>query len=240
MAGATLLTLTFEHASGIPENRVVWTFPLQTIDLLDPTNAELDLAMANMVDFLNEAQTTADLASYLSDELSRTAGAVTIRCYDLDGHLDGSAHGSPIRSVTTTLDAAAANSELPAECAVVLTTRGVGWESALVEAPDGADPGSLVDRPRQRLSGRNFIGPLNNATADMISNAVRVTPIFVTDLLDAAEDLAADMIADGWNWMVWSRVNAAMVRVDDVQVDNAFDTMRKRGPDSTIRTTRGV
>lgn len=238
MAGAFLFTSTFEHLSGFPEDRIVTTFPIAWTGAGGPAPADFDNAFINIVDFWNVAGTTQDLAAYISAEASRVADASVIRAYDVAAFLDGSPHGSAVDEFAFTLDAADGAADLPAECAVVLTTRANGWQAAAVEAPDGVDAGTAVDRPRQRLSGRNYLGPLSSSATAVITNAMRVASIFVVDALDAGEALQAAMIADGFEWMVWSRVNAAMEPITHLQVDNAIDTMRKRGPDPTVRTTR--
>lgn len=240
MAEEHLFTVTFEHLSGLPEDRVVWTFPMRFTAGPAPVEADFIEAKDELVNFLNDPFTTGSIAQFLSEELSRAAGAVTIRAYDIEAHLDGSAHGSPVYSSTSTLDPKFADISLPGEVAAVLTTRALDWDLAPVEAPDGADPGTLVDRPRQRLSGRNYIGPLNAATLEVVSNAVRVDPLFVADVLDAANALHDGLVLENWNWCVWSRVNEALVPIEVVQMDNAFDSMRKRGPDSTVRTSLTV
>jgi hypothetical protein len=238
MAQELLFTTTFEHVSGMPEDRVVTTFPIAWTGAGSPTSGDLGQAFADLDAFWNTVQTTEAVAAYLSTEISRTAGSALLRAYSLVGHLDGSPHGSPISSTPMTPAAAGGSSDLPAEVAVVLTTRANGWEAAAVEAPDGVDPGTAVDRPRQRLSGRIFIGPLRNSAIGAGGTVRRVSSFMITDLLDAGEQLQTDLVADGFEWQVWSRVNAAIEPITHLQVDNAFDTQRRRGPDATVRTTR--
>ncbi len=240
MAHDYLFTATLEHLTGLPEDRIVTTFPISWTGAGDPAPADLDLALAQVVLFFNAANTTQAIAAYLSAEASRAADASIVRVYDIAGKLDGSPHGSAVDELPFTLGAADGAADIPAECAVVLTTRATGWQAAPVEAADGADPGALVDRPRQRLSGRNFIGPLSSSATAVISDAMRVATIMVTDLLDAGQDLQLGLQGFDFEWNVWSRVNEAVVPITHLQVDNAVDTMRKRGPDPTVRTTRTI
>jgi hypothetical protein len=106
MAQELLFTTTFEHVSGMPEDRVVTTFPIAWTGAGSPTSGDLGQAFADLDAFWNTVQTTEAVAAYLSTEISRTAGSALLRAYSLVGHLDGSPHGSPISSTPMTPAAA--------------------------------------------------------------------------------------------------------------------------------------
>jgi len=237
-----LATVTLKAASGFVEDDVVNTFSFQC-DGTTATATKITQLQTAIAAFYNTNQsTTRAPAYYLAHSISRSTNATLVRYYDVEDSLDGSPHGSPLDTKMFTLAAAASNPDLPAEAAVVLTTRGTSWATALVETTDGSDAGSLVDRPRQRRSGRIYFGPLNSAASTEPSDGTFARPVsaVITTFLDAAEDLQDAVQANGDNWAVWSRVDAAMRNVTDAQMDNAFDTMRSRGPAATSRTTRAL
>lgn len=230
-----LCTATFEHVSGLPEDRVVMSFPFTST-----VGNDIDqggIAAGLIGEFFATATTLGTkVGEYLSPELSR-AVSHTVDTYSLDGHLDGSPHGSPIRSDVISLPNPG-STMLPGECAVVMTTRASGWATAAVETPDGADPGTEVDRPKQRHSGRMYFGPLCQVgVLDPASGRARVADGFRSVLAAAAVRLQDNAYNVDLAWCVWSRKDAIFRLITDVQVDNAFDMQRKRGVAATSRTT---
>lgn len=238
-----LATVTMEHTSGIAKDRVVNTFAMKG-NVLDTVAAQGGRIAACLTSFYNDVQSSGStLASYLSHGISRAAGGATVRVYNLDGHEDGTPHGSPIYQSNFTMAAVAgATSPQPEEVACVLTLRANQWAEQPIERPDGVDLDGDIDRPRQRYSGRVFIGPLNNGTNTPVANISRPNTTFKTTLLDAGEGLYDDLAAAGTiiNWCVWSRQDHVLRPITDVQVDDAFDTQRRRGATPTLRTNRVV
>lgn len=229
-----LATVTFANTTGIARDNVVNDFVAVTDPAKTPAVVGADL-LAALTRFYNLASEPFDLAHYLGAQLSRVAAQTTVRAYTLDGHLDGTPHGSPFFTGTFTLDPRAGGNTFPDEVACVATIRAAGWDTALVEVPDGADPGTLVDRPRQRRSGRCYIGPLEAAAADFTTDAPRPSVAFMQVVRAAYQTLAADLVAGGHHLGVWSRVDAAVRNAVRVEVDNAFDTQRRRGVRATSR-----
>lgn len=237
-----LIVVSFDSSSGLPADQVTNSFAAQTAAGSLITHAP---GIATAVrDFYN-AEPSGDpgwtVGSFLSGSLSRGAGAMVLDVYDLTGHEDGSPHGSPVYSTAQTLVAPLAGTPLPEEVACCLTLRASAWSSQPVERPDAdIPPDGAVDRPRQRRTGRLYIGPLVSAAIDASSGRPRVHSNLSFVLRKAALDLQADMNALGHNWSVWSRKEETLRNVQDVQVDNAFDTQRRRGPRSTLRDTQAV
>lgn len=89
--------------------------------------------------------------------------------------------------------------------------------------------------PQARRRGRVFIGPLLLNT----SSVGRPTTTIVTALAGAGDALktSVDAITGDVAWAVWSQVDQAAVPVTDGWVDNAFDTVRRRGIRPNSRTT---
>lgn len=208
--------VTFQGASELPEDQYVNTFHVES------AAATLDLAAADihplLTDFYTDVQVTLALSQYLSQYLSRT---VTVKYYNL-------AQAEPRVPVTDTFTMAAAGitSELPMECAVVLSLR-------------GAPPVT----PRRR--GRLFIGPLSTGaiTDGTATDPPTVSADFRGDLAAAAQDLKNGLISLGLDnrWVIRSTVPAVnYVPVEGGWIDNDFDTQRRRGPRASTRTQWGT
>lgn len=238
--GQALVTVTIAAASGLAEDSVVNQFAFATDGSV--ASAGVDLYDA-LNDFYNNANGAGDkIAQYMSNGLGGTSPAAChARLYNIESHLDGSPHGSPISEYTFGLAARTGSTvSLPEEVALVLTTRGYAWDDQPIEAADGSDPGSAIDRPRQRYSGRVFLGPFNSSANSESSGHARPVAALRTCILDAAEKLWDDTLAAGHSWCVWSRTDEALRPIQDVQIDDAWDTQRRRGTAPTARTTRQV
>jgi hypothetical protein len=213
------VSVTFEHFDGLPRDRVVNTF---TFHNGGSAFADADLAEieARIQAFYNSVPTGGShaLAFYMSGALSRAVKPV-IRHYNLDGHLDGSAHGSPVRVTDwgSNLGAVGGTQLLPGECAAVCT-----FVADFTGVPEFA-PGA---RPRAHFRGRIYLGPLTNAALSVSSNRAILDPTFVQDLGKSALELVG---AGDPTLQVWSRKTAATHDVVSVEVDDAFDTQRRRG-----------
>lgn len=239
-----LTQVTFAATSGLAEDAVVNDFVVDYLNPIDETNVgQLTIPIASFYNFV--AAGGQSVASFISGMISRAVSSATMKVFDITGHLDGSPHGSPVATDAMTLSAAALDTSLPEEVAVVLTTRADGWQGAAVDVPAGA-PGPAGNlRPKQRLSGRLYVGPLAthaNHGGELAGAEPRPTIELRTALLDAAEHLVDQLAAavpDG-SWSVWSRADAQTTPITHVQVDDAFDTMRSRGRDATSRLTRQV
>lgn len=237
-----LATATLKPSSGMAEDAVVNTFAFSMPSGFETVESNLD-TLADIVGhfyrLVPTGETTA-VGEYLGPQVVHDATGVTTRIYDITGHLDGSPHGSPIFEKASNLPAAFSSvTPLPAEVAVCLSLHGTGWEAAAVEVPDGSDPGSAVDRPRQRRSGRIYIGPLNSAavTTGGPNNDAMPALAFREVLHAAAEALAdsARAVAAGGRWCIWSRADTFLYTITDVSTDNALDSQRRRGAAPTSR-----
>jgi hypothetical protein len=215
-----ITTVTFEHISGLPEDRIVNTFAWVASDL---AALQLD-TVAGIPNFYNVAHAPAadKLASWMSPLIDHGGNRVTIKYYDVTTHLDGSAHGSPVDIDTFTLSAPLAADPLPEEVAAVISFHG-----NLTDIPE--ESGST--RPAARHRGRVYIGPLNVQGVNNV-DASMSTPM-MNSMVGAGRFLLG---LAGGHFSVWSRANAAMYTATGGFVDNAFDTQRRRGHDATSRT----
>lgn len=150
-------------------------------------------------------------------------------------------HGSPIaaRQAVPRIVANASGSSLPAEVAAVVTLKALGRDEAPVEVADGEDLDAAVDRPRQRRTGRFYLGPLTTSAINS-TNATfdaHIAEVFRGDVLTKCID-----VFDVFAWStttqprlcVWSRKDGVMRPVESFHMDNACDTIRGRGRDATI------
>lgn len=249
MAGEHLATVTIPHVSGLPEDAVVNTFPIDMMPANPIPDFVTDVVTA-LGRFYNTPNASSQfIARFLGNGLSRASQACVVRLYDVSANLEGRRlvdggvpAGSPIGQGTFTLgNSLNVGSAMPEEVALVLTTRTDNYASQPVERADGSDTGLQVDRPRQRHSGRVFLGPLLPEAVSLGANSkARPDTAFRTAILDAAERLQDELIAEGHRWSVWSRADAVFRDVSIVQVDDAFDTQRRRGVAPTSRTSRTI
>jgi len=230
-----LAQVELASVTGIPADNVINTFSFITPAGFQP---QLDQIPNALIDFYNGANTgPPPLSTYLSLEMSRAAGAVTIRQYDIAGALSGGPTGSPVRTSQHTLVGNAPALPFPGEVAMVLTLRGTDALSSAVEAPDGGDPGTAPDRPRARKTGRIYFGPTTQGGATS-GPPVRPDSVFREALLDAGQRLYSGLAPLGIIWSVWSRADGALRGMTSLQVDDAYDTQRRRGVAATLRETR--
>jgi hypothetical protein len=239
-----LARIELPQDTGMADDTIVNTFAMTGVPSLTAGNSEvIRTAVANM--FNATAPGAPDpLINFLAPELSNVANACKVKLYDITGKLSGVAPvGAPQYTGTWTLLPAPNGSfGMPAEVAFCVTIEADGRSIAAVEAPDGPDAGFQVDRPRQRLTGRMYLGSLNSNGNTVIDGAIRPSANLRDTARFAVKGLA-DAIAVGVvgaSVGVWSRKNAAVVPVDAISTDNSYDTMRSRGPDPTARVRTSV
>jgi len=181
------------------------------------------------------------LGFYLSPCLDRSANAGVIKLYDITGHLDGSPHGSPFAMRNITIADSTSVNGLPEEVALVVTLEAKDRADQRIEVPDGVDPGTAVDRPRQRYTGRTYFGPwgLAETQSDAFDSARPKTLLcaglraLVARCAVEVDDASGDLISLG----VWSRSDQAIRGITHVRTDDAWDTQRRRGV-SPLAVTR--
>lgn len=236
--GQALATVTFAGVSGIPDDSVVNSFALDNFDSA-ASPGDLSSMTNNLVNFYNAVPPLGAFAvgSYISDAISRVANSAVIRYYDITGLLNGAPHGSPWAVANWTLVAAGGANQLPAEVALCITLEAFGRSDAAVEAPDGADSDFLIDRPKQRKTGRIYLGPLSTQASDALGTPCRPTTTFMDDCLKAIKELNTQVFLDtGSALCVWSRKDANLIDLEAVSVDDAWDIQRRRGASPTGRT----
>lgn len=134
--------------------------------------------------------------------------AATVRYYDMSQAEPRVPHIEPL-----TLTASSGDAPLPEEVAVVASFH-------------GAPPVT----PRTR--GRVYLGPLNQGVLFNSAGGVKVAVAFRTHVCSRMQALA-DSDA---GWVVHSPTSSINTEVVGGFCDDAFDTMRKRGPKTTARS----
>lgn len=211
--GVARAQVVFQGTSGKPQDRYVNTFHFEQNGGAGPITTASFTEIANrLIAFYNTAGPSGNpLSKYLSSEVLRTTNSAQVRMYDL-----GDAEPRAVHEVDWQLGAVTDPGRLPGEVAVV-----------------GSFYGS---RNIARQRGRIFLGPLNlNALAQ---NTARPHAGLITALPEAMHTLAYP--AGGAplaQWVVLSTVGGArMSVVTNGWCDDAFDTQRRRGIESSART----
>lgn len=225
--------------SGLGEDRFTNSFVFEGLTSVDVASAAQIAIWADQFWNASPPGGLTPLAQYLSPEVSNAPGGMVVKIYDITGRLAGGALvGSPIYTTSFQVGAASgAPAGLPAEVAVCLTLEGFGRAAAAVETADGPDPGPERDRPRQRRTGRVFLGPLNTLVLSTVDGQTRPASNIRDTSRLALKNFAegVQLAVVGARMGVWSRRNAAVYPLVACSVDNAFDTVRSRGPASTLR-----
>lgn len=126
----------------------------------------------------------------------------------------------PIRSVVKNLSVSPTTVGYPAEVALVLSFQAIRIS------------GTNQARRRNRI----YFPFVNTSYGGNSGNQVRPSANFITDLVAAGDEVLARN-TNGVVWVIRSETTGVTAPVDDGWVDNAFDSQRRRGPDSTSRTT---
>ena len=220
----------FNHASGLAADVVVNTFYVLGPDptapgVLDAApglvtavgrfyNAGVGQGDAAVVDFMH-TKSFAELAH-------------TVKIYNMAdptprAPITTETFGGPVGSVNTA-------DGLPHEVAICLSYNAL--------------PISGTSQKRRR--GRIYIGPLaSNAATDILpTNVVRPEEALRQVLLDSGERLSQEFDAVGYDWVIFSPTthgsdapvltDAAISQVQQLSVDDAFDTQRRRGEARTL------
>jgi len=143
----------------------------------------------------------------------------TIKMYDLADPMPR----TPLQSLPFTLTSS--NSALPAEVAICASFQGAKTSGANMA----------------RRRGRVFLGPIA-ATA---STTGPLKPVLTTTVRNLVANsmgnlLAASEASADWEWAVFSVADQAAIAVKSGWCDDAFDTIRSRGPKPAARTTFGT
>ena len=197
---------------------------------------------------------TNPMSYYLSNLLSRSSDACTITWTDVTGHLDGTPAGSPFRTDTFTLGSGTGEFPMPAGTGLCFGMR-ADYGTAIEHGPmtslpstddaidQGAPPTHLgQERPRARLRGRFYLGPMNgsvaiNNTTGLVSDALLADAEYaVNGLIDTANTVSANQ----FNVVAWSRRAATVNPMTFYFVNEYFAYQRRRADVSENRVHEWV
>jgi hypothetical protein len=224
-----LTVVTLMPLSGLVKDEVQNHFNFRTATSGAPTTAELDAIHSALDAFYNTGAGSPShaICNLIGTQMAHSSAVSKMQHYNVTTHLDGSAHGAPVRTDTWTLGSAIGTGDnLPSEVSVCLT-----FQTPYLTDPEFGPSGS---RPRARDRGRIYLGPVRDAIRlDNSNHEPRIDP----DWRQAIGAAAARLVADAdTQWVIWSRANTVTNTVSNGWVDEAFDTQRRRGPDSTARS----
>ena len=241
-----LLVATLPHLDGYARDDV--KISAAFTDTADTPNT----ALAMFRDFFTvlPAGATYKVGDHIGGSRSRAANACYIQAFDISGKLDGTPHGSAIATQTFTLPTPISTIGLPTEVAACIQLRGANYASLAevggiesIPTPMSAqEMGAPVThtgrvRPRARRRGRMYVGPLSTSAVDSTDSdkRPRLEATFRATLGLAAKGLAT---TNGTCKLgVWSRRDEVIANVEQVLVDDAFDTQRRRGEKFVNRTS---
>ena len=204
--------ITLPAASSLPEDAVTNSLYFQ----VDPGGVEgalsaLDTAIVNFY-----AATTVGISRYISNFITRTTNACSIRWYNLSDPEPR----VPVRTTLFTLIAPDGTTNLPRENAIVLSFKST--------TASGVNP--------RRRRGRIYIGPLiTNAIAES-NGDMRVSGTARTNIGSRAVALKTAALAANSPWSIWSPTGNIVSSVNDGWIDDAVDHQRRRGTRAVQRT----
>lgn len=232
-----------KHVSGLARHNAVNTFHFTGVNngvtLLDIANRVSDFYVTDLPD------TGGGIEPALKYMLSPAYRTLDVHLYEVPGTLtDGreTPSGPPILTVLGSTDNlySGNTTPLPAEVACCISYQGT--------------PGAGVVQARRR--GRIYIGPLNNGTSTKVSDVARPSASFRSTLQKCMLRLI-QQVDDNAEFVVYSRPYAGRaaipradrpdlpalparpattVNVDQIWIDDEFDTQRRRGGERTGRT----
>lgn len=210
------------------------------------TGAVSDVGGPQLSGFINNfyntlaSGATARLITYMAQSLNKSA-PMSYTCYNITGHLDGSAHGAPIWQNTQPLTNpvnSSATTAIPEGVAAVLSfRRDYGTDVEFIR--DSA--GKVIGRPRGQDRGRIFFGPLDPTALARQATTLRCTLSnpFMTDIGKAWDSIStfSDSASAAWHLAQWSRKKASAADIVQVWIDDRPDYQRRRSDQSVIRST---
>lgn len=230
--------------TGFPEDDSVNVWHAAVDPLV--SDATLNTAIDHLTSFYfadTDGAGPSRVGRFLSPTLKTGAGATTIRAWTFEPTDTSSPSGGPVLGAPRLIVEKGGESDwvnttpLPEEVSVCLSMKTVGY-STFPERTSAGAPGPEDDiLPRARRRGRIFLGPLNAGVLATTSQRVTVGSDFIEQVVDSFDKLYTDMSANLTPLQVFSRADHAISKVNEIWIDNAFDTQRRRGLKPTTRRT---
>lgn len=155
------------------------------------------------------------ISGYLASFISRSAASIEYAKVDM---ATGIQQGYTIELPMTDLDTPASTS-LPAEVALVMSMGG-----------------STTGVPKASARGRIYLGPFATNAVSSATGYARPAPALITAIAWGATNRLLSALTGTYPWVVYSRKLRVITVVLGGQIDNEWDTQRRRGEDPTART----
>jgi hypothetical protein len=232
--------------NGMPADDTINTFTFADTSSTETASGLANLVFPFLESFYNGTSNGGTIASYLANSLDRNVDRATMVAYQLAGS-GGIAPvtplGGPVAQSTWSLGAVLNSSptDIPRECAAVMTIESP--HAGLAEDTPGGAAGPAGDtHPAARHRGRIYLGPFNVGAMGAGVNGPGIIEAFRNTVAGSAGVLLTNVNtlpgATAY-WGIWSRVNHAITPVTFGHIDDAWDTQRRRGIQSTQRTIFG-
>lgn len=220
----------FKMRTNLPEDNVVNTFHFGTPGPFDPADLT---PLADLIEkFYDDAPTNGShgitvTASAINNWMANGTIHATqrhhIKIYDLSDPMPR----PPLLDRMSAYGAGAAPAGMPYPTEVSMC---LSYKAA-----------AIAGMPPSRLRGRIYLGPLSTNSGGLVADVMRPNTLTQASLVNAALQLAGTTDALGLTWGVYSRTNggvtpdANLAPIISFWCDNAFDTIRSRGPAPTSR-----
>lgn len=197
----------WQRPSGLPEDQVVNSWVFRNDVALSSPDDMADRCRTVLDDFYNDAAPGFSVKSFMSPELS----SLTYRVYDLGQAPPRIPYVRPSLDWTTP-----GGTPLPSETAVAFSYY------------------ATRNLPRRR--GRLFIGSLGTTAGTASAGVLRPSSGLRNALANRGRDLINKGGGNVVTWVMLSPTDADVKVITNGWIDDAFDTIRKRGHDATART----
>lgn len=232
---ANLVTATLQNNNSQPRDEVRFSWVIDNGPIAAPAAQNIFTDFFGLSPGGSSAPMCEALASCMAPSVAPPGAE--IRVYDISGHLDGSPHGSPYLVTNARLPSVGGDSR-GNQLAVVMGYQAADYLSVPVEGPSGAikTQGPLavrtalpthtgVTKLQSRHSGRLYFGPIDASIIGVNADAnPELTGTWQTNFaldVEAFQDVHPE-------WCIWSRANAAIVRITQGWVDFSIESRRKR------------
>lgn len=200
-----------QHKSALPQDRFINSWCFRNDDLAASVETVAEKHGRILDAFYNGVHgTSPKLASYFPNDIV----AMEFRTYDLGEAPPRTPH--VVQSVDFVPTSSA--SQFPYEVALCLSL--------------------VATRNLKRQRGRLYLGPFGGFPSDEAGDYPVPTVAIRTSLIDAALNVLNT--TEDSTWCFLSQADAAAKVITGGWVDNAWDTVRRRGPDPTSRTQWGT
>lgn len=207
-----LYTVAFESATSIPADTMVNTWHFEGSGS-DPVN------VADMLtDYYEDVPTGAAGSIVGAMTAQAFTGDIVINAYNLSDPKPR----APVYTVARTLAGIGSGTPLPSEVALVMSYH--------------AASGSGVPPARRR--GRVYLGGFGTGASGTSGGSARPTAAIRLTIASAGRDLIqASNASVSWSWVQYSQLTSTANLVTGGWCDDSWDTQRRRGAASTVRTT---